>query len=613
MGYPSGVPRQTLASAGLAASIGAACLCALTLHLNPGVTLLSALPGLLLSLFLPWALTGAVCLVSIALVVTFARWWTRPFRPVVHGWPFLASLTFVALAAAAASYWYNLNELRYAISIDGVRSLAASAVAVTAAALVLLAIGGDLWLFPRQPRAFAGSLAILVSGAAVAVPLALRPPLPRPSEPPAVRLDSAGLARRVFVIGIDGLSPRDVDGTTALAPALARLAGRGAVAPLATIRPTEGPPVWTTLMTGRLPRDHGIPGISFYKLAGSSAEWPLLPRGALVGALERVGLATQRPVPSTARRCRALWNVLEAFGASSGLVRVWGTHPPEAIHGFVLSPYFHLFRGDERASTTLHPRELLDEIRARGIDAAQVDPGLLRELAEPSPATTDPLQDPALRRMARDGVAPDTTYQRAADVLRRAYDPAFLVVSFHGFDVAGHIFYRHAQPEAFGNVDSEDARRYGRVLGAYAAVLMGWVGGIEKEMRPGDLLVVVSGYGLAPTPLWRRLVGALTGTDTPTAGHGNAPPGVMVIVGDGIRAGARVRSASVLDVAPTLLYLLGLPVARDMEGRVLTELVDARFARENPLTFIRSYESLAVAPPVAAARDDLPPLVDEAP
>ena len=50
-----------------------------------------------------------------------------------------------------------------------------------------------------------------------------------------------------------------------------------------------------------------------------------------------------------------------------------------------------------------------------------------------------------------------------------------------------------------------------------------------------------------------------------------------------------------------------------MEGRVLTELVDARFARRHPLTFIPSYESLAVAPPAAELSDDLPTLADEAP
>ena len=67
-------------------------------------------------------------------------------------------------------------------------------------------------------------------------------------------------------------------------------------------------------------------------------------------------------------------------------------------------------------------------------------------------------------------------------------------------------------------------------------------------------------------------------------------------VGDGIRPGVVLRGASVLDIAPTILYLSGLPVARDMEGRVLTEMLDDDFARAHPVTFIPSYESLDVAP-----------------
>ena len=197
-------------------------------------------------------------------------------------------------------------------------------------------------------------------------------------------------------------------------------------------------------------------------------------------------------------------------------------------------------------------------------------------------------------------------------MLRRAYSPSLLVVSIHGYDIAGHAFYRYAHPEAFGDVGSAEARGYGRALERYAALAERWVGEIERDLGPEDVLVVLSGYGLAPTPLWRRLVGTLTGTAVGAASHGGAPDGVLLVAGGGIRPGAVPQNASVLDVAPTLLYLLGLPVARDMEGRVLTEILDPAFAREHPVTFIPSYESLAVAPAApGAALDDLPPLPEE--
>jgi len=55
-------------------------------------------------------------------------------------------------------------------------------------------------------------------------------------------------------------------------------------------------------------------------------------------------------------------------------------------------------------------------------------------------------------------------------------------------------------------------------------------------------------------------------------------------------------------------------VARDMEGRVLTEILEDDFARNHPVTFIPSYESLAIAPVADHGDlDDLPPLPDEEP
>ncbi len=608
--------RRTLASAALAAGTGAASLCALVLLLNPEPPLWRVLPALVLCLFLPWALLGTLVLALLAALASAARWWARPFRPVVAGRPFFASLAFLALAAVAALYWHNLFGYRHAIPVDAVRAIAASAVVLTGSAAVLVAIGIDLALFPRHERGVAAVLAILAPAASVVAPLALRPAPAAPQQRPPIRLEAGGAARRVFVVGLDGLSPSDLAGdpATARVPWLAGLARRGAAAPLATLQPTEGPPIWTTLLTGRLPRDHGIRSASSYRLLASRSDWPLLPKGAMIGALERAHLVARRSVPSLSRRRRALWNVLDAFGISSGLVRVWGTHPPEAIHGFLVSPYFHvLLREPGRVATTLYPRELLAEAAARAVTPAEIDPALLRELAEP-PDAASPLMDPALRRLAEDALAPDLTYQRVGEALRQAYAPSFFVIAFRGYDEVGHEFYRYAHPEAFGNVSPDEARRYGRVLSGYAALIGRWVSELEKELRPGDVLVVVSGHGLEPTPLWRRLLGALTGTEVGTASHGDAPPGVIVAVGDVIRQGSRVRKASVLDVAPTLLYLMGLPVARDMEGRVLTELVDPAFSSDNPVTFIPSYESLAVTPASATAREDeLPPLPDEQP
>src|SRR5262249_38778454 len=54
----------------------------------------------------------------------------------------------------------------------------------------------------------------------------------------------------------------------------------------------------------------------------------------------------------------------------------------------------------------------------------------------------------------------------------------------------------------------------------------------------------------------------------------HTPEGFMIAAGPHIKRGAVVSGASIMDLAPTILYLMGVPVPRDMDGRVLLEIVD---------------------------------------
>jgi predicted AlkP superfamily phosphohydrolase/phosphomutase len=58
----------------------------------------------------------------------------------------------------------------------------------------------------------------------------------------------------------------------------------------------------------------------------------------------------------------------------------------------------------------------------------------------------------------------------------------------------------------------------------------------------------------------------------PTGDH--RMDGILIAAGPPFRRGAKPRGAALLDVAPTVLSLLGVPVPSDMDGRVLTELLE---------------------------------------
>ena len=593
-------------SAALASVILAADLVALTLYLNPGASLARDAGGLLLAFFLPCVAAATPALFLLTLLGAAFRFWPRARAP----WPRLpwfTSLALTTVSAACALFWVNLWNYRHSIPVEFLSALAASCVALSLAALVLLGVCLDVLLFPRRGRGVPRVLVLLAVFAAALAPFALRPVPAPPPRPVPLSIETVAPTRRLVLIGIDGLGPAQVQqgvdrGTL---PVFAQLLRRGAHGPLATLRPTLGPPIWTTIFTGRLPRDHGVKSFVAYRLRGSPTTFEALPRGAMVGWLQRAGLVTTLPVTSAARRRRALWEALNAFGIQTGVVRFWGTHPAEHVQGFMLSNAFHVLYGDPvRAAEALHPPDLLPEVRARAVDAADVDKALVGEFVDLTRDTDDRV--PWRRDLVQQGLAPDLTYHRAGAVLRAAYDPPFFATYFYGLDVVGHTFTRFAEPDRFGDVAPEEARRYGHVRERYTALLGSWVGEAAQALRPGEVLMVVSGYGMQPLPLWRRLAEALGGDPSLSGTHLGAPDGFLLVVGDGIKPGVVLRDASVLDLAPTMLYLMGLPVGRDMEGRVLTEMLEESFARAHPVTFIPSYERLAVTP--APEGSDLPPV-----
>jgi len=52
------------------------------------------------------------------------------------------------------------------------------------------------------------------------------------------------------------------------------------------------------------------------------------------------------------------------------------------------------------------------------------------------------------------------------------------------------------------------------------------------------------------------------------------PKGMMMLYGAGIKSGAKINDCTNLDIAPTLLTMLGVPVPEEMKGRVLREAFD---------------------------------------
>lgn len=71
----------------------------------------------------------------------------------------------------------------------------------------------------------------------------------------------------------------------------------------------------------------------------------------------------------------------------------------------------------------------------------------------------------------------------------------------------------------------------------------------------------------------------------------HAPQGVVIMSGIGIRKGEVIKNAKTVDITPTIFYLLGLPIAKDMDGKVLMEAIEPEFVKKCPLSSVDTYEA----------------------
>jgi predicted AlkP superfamily phosphohydrolase/phosphomutase len=71
-----------------------------------------------------------------------------------------------------------------------------------------------------------------------------------------------------------------------------------------------------------------------------------------------------------------------------------------------------------------------------------------------------------------------------------------------------------------------------------------------------------------------------------TCGHGtHSKNGIFIAWGKDLKKGHHFTGARIVDMAPTILYAMGLPIPDDMDGRVLKEPFAKEFFRRNPITY----------------------------
>lgn len=337
-------------------------------------------------------------------------------------------------------------------------------------------------------------------------------------------------------------------------PGMAWLVEGGVSGNLATMEPQLSPMLWTSIATGKRAWQHGIHGFTEVNPAS----------GRVV------------PVSYASRRCKTVWEILGERGLRSHVIGWFATHGEPNPHGCIVSNMAGSLQGakpnDEPADWpplpkgTCWPPDVAEEIAPLRVSPYDLDPEEILRLFVPKADEIDQTKDPRLWHLAGHLAEAFSVHAQATHVMEKDPDWDFTAIYYRPLDEICHRFMPYHSPRMEG-VPERDFELYRDVVNSTYRLYDLFLRRLMHFAGPDGALMVVSDHGFHSDHL--------RPTFTPNVPAGitvwHRPQGIFAARGPGFRQDELVFGARLLDITPTVLSYFGLPVGRDMDGRVLEE------------------------------------------
>ncbi len=357
------------------------------------------------------------------------------------------------------------------------------------------------------------------------------------------------MSRRTLVIGWDAADWKVIHDLIEQGrlPHTQALIERGTMGDLATLHPVLSPMLWTTIATGKRPFKHGILGFT-----------EPTPDGAAV-----------QPVSQLGRTAKAIWNIFHQQGMRQHVIGWWPSHPVEPIDGVMVSNHFQTALGPPEAPWPLapgmvHPPHLAETLAGLRINPNELLPEQILPFV-PLAAEIDQDQDRRLGMVMK--ILAECVSVHAAALWALEHAPwDFAAVYYDAIDHFCHGFMKYRAPRR-PHIPERDFALYGGVVDMAYVFHDLMLGAMLAKVPEETTVIVCSDHGFHPDHL--RPVLLPKEPAGPAIEHRDL--GMVILAGPGIRRDRLIHGASVLDIAPTVLALHGLPVGEDMDGKVLAE------------------------------------------
>ncbi len=383
----------------------------------------------------------------------------------------------------------------------------------------------------------------------------------------------AALPQKLFLIGLDGASwnlmnPLLKQGKL---PNFQKLIDGGTFGPLKSFTPTKSPILWTSIATGKIPAKHGIGSFTAEK------------DGKMI------------PVSGVQRVTKAFWNILSEYGITVGIVNWWVTWPPEQLNGFVVSDRYRESSAKKLRGKMVftYPETLFKELPRVRLskkeymeDRRQI--GLPEELRPKA-------QSAAIEALAsgyKGYWSQDKAIRKTCNILLDKNNVQVFAVVFRIIDVSSHLFWTYLDLELIDELrkkyekeglNQQDIDRidteFVKIVGPIYIYADQILGDFLKHADSGTDIIICSDHGFK--------------FDEGRYGHSymdEPPDGILILNGPSFRRKHTLRGATLLDITPTLLYTLKIPVGRDMDGKILFEAFRSDFVKSYPPKMTASHD-----------------------
>ncbi len=353
-------------------------------------------------------------------------------------------------------------------------------------------------------------------------------------------------------------------------PNLKLLVEHGVMGNLLTLQPMLSPILWTSIATGKRAYLHGVHGFVEPTPDGTAL----------------------RPIASSTRKCKALWNILAESGKRCHALSWYASHPAENTNGVYVSQQFPVAPASATPSSwppqpnSVCPWEIADSLTELRIHPREINGATLSQFI-PAGAQLDQGNLEVRRLLAGFArrLAECASLHAVTTAVMEEVSWDFCTVYYEAIDHIGHDFMRF-HPPRMEQVNPDLFEAFNGVMNATYELHDQMLGRLINLAGPEAHVMIVSDHGFLNGE--RRPNGDVD----PAQWHRNF--GIFVCAGPGVRKDEIIQGATLLDIAPTVLAMFGLPVGRDMEGKVLVNA----FERMPEIERITSWETASASAPV---------------